>query len=446
MKKRFLLVALLVNAFYATNINAQDCNSNEMKQNLSLFAEEAKGKRYDAAYPIWKTVYEKCPTIHIAVFTRGEEILKHKIANSNGAEKQQFIEELRNFYDKYSQHHPSRFPVANKYVSMALFYFDEKIGTGEEVYGLLHKAFTEDKANFKNEKALYLYFSELVTLYEKNQKALQDVFDTYDDVTEKIQDEKSLLSETINKFVAEEEAGTISDKDKKVLEAARKRTDNYEVIAESIDGKLGKLADCENLIPLYNRNFDANKTNEIWLRRAAGKMVDKDCTSDPLFVKIVTSLHNISPSASSAYYLGILNEKNKKSAEAIKYFNESVSLETDNLKKSQILIKIASKHSKAGAVKYAQDALKYNPSNSNAYKIIAAAYADSANECGTTSFEKRAVYWLAAQVARKGGLESLASRYDALAPSKVDIFDSGMAGKSVTLKCWINQSVRVPSL
>lgn len=446
MKKRFLLVALLVNAFYATNINAQDCNSNEMKQNLSLFAEEAKGKRYDAAYPIWKTVYEKCPTIHIAVFTRGEEILKHKIANSNGAEKQQFIEELRNFYDKYSQHHPSRFPVANKYVSMALFYFDEKIGTGEEVYGLLHKAFTEDKANFKNEKALYLYFSELVTLYEKNQKTLQDVFDTYDDVTEKIQDEKSLLSETINKFVAEEEAGTISDKDKKVLEAARKRTDNYEVIAESIDGKLGKLADCENLIPLYNRNFDANKTNEIWLRRAAGKMVDKDCTSDPLFVKIVTSLHNISPSASSAYYLGILNEKNKKSAEAIKYFNESVSLETDNLKKSQILIKIASKHSKAGAVKYAQDALKYNPSNSNAYKIIAAAYADSANECGTTSFEKRAVYWLAAQVARKGGLESLASRYDALAPSKVDIFDSGMAGKSVTLKCWINQSVRVPSL
>lgn len=446
MKKRFLLVALLVNAFYATNINAQDCNSNEMKQNLSLFAEEAKGKRYDAAYPIWKTVYEKCPTIHIAVFTRGEEILKHKIANSNGAEKQQFIEELRNFYDKYSQHHPSRFPVANKYVSMALFYFDEKIGTGEEVYGLLHKAFTEDKANFKNEKALYLYFSELVTLYEKNQKTLQDVFDTYDDVTEKIQDEKSLLSETINKFVAEEEAGTISDKDKKVLEAAHKRTDNYEVIAESIDGKLGKLADCENLIPLYNRNFDANKTNEIWLRRAAGKMVDKDCTSDPLFVKIVTSLHNISPSASSAYYLGILNEKNKKSAEAIKYFNESVSLETDNLKKSQILIKIASKHSKAGAVKYAQDALKYNPSNSNAYKIIAAAYADSANECGTTSFEKRAVYWLAAQVARKGGLESLASRYDALAPSKVDIFDSGMAGKSVTLKCWINQSVRVPSL
>ena len=133
-------------------------------------------------------------------------------------------------------------------------------------------------------------------------------------------------------------------------------------------------------------------------------------------------------------------------AKAIQYYNEAVNLEKDNFKKSKILISIASKSSKATAVNYAQKALTYNPSNSDAYRIMAHAYASSANECGSTPFEKRAIYWLAAKTARKGGLESLAARYDALAPSKVDVFESGLAGKTISFKCWVGQSVTVPRL
>ena len=77
---------------------------------------------------------------------------------------------------------------------------------------------------------------------------------------------------------------------------------------------------------------------------------------------------------------------------------------------------------------------------------MAQAYANAANECGSTTFEKRAVYWLAAETARKGGLENLASRYDKLAPSRADIFSSGLAGKTITFKCWIGKSVKVPQL
>lgn len=87
-----------------------------------------------------------------------------------------------------------------------------------------------------------------------------------------------------------------------------------------------------------------------------------------------------------------MNEKNGKSAEAIKFFNQSVDLETDNFKKSRVLVKIATKMGKASAVNYANKALQFNASNSDAYRIIAHAYASSANECGTTSFEKRAIY------------------------------------------------------
>ena len=49
------------------------------------------------------------------------------------------------------------------------------------------------------------------------------------------------------------------------------------------------------------------------------------------------------PSADSAYYLGILNDKQGNADEALKYYQESVALETDNYKKANILYKIAVK-------------------------------------------------------------------------------------------------------
>jgi len=66
-----------------------------------------------------------------------------------------------------------------------------------------------------------------------------------------------------------------------------------------------------------------------------------------------------------------MKEKQKNTTEAVKYFNQAVELEKDNLKKSIYLVKIASKYTGSTAVSYAQKALSYNPSNATAYQIIA---------------------------------------------------------------------------
>ena len=250
----------------------------------------------------------------------------------------------------------------------------------------------------------------------------------------------------MNELLPKEEANTLTDKEKGQLQVARTRVENLKNITESVDNSLGQLADCKNLVPLYQKVYDANKDNTEWLRRAAGKLSDKECTTDPLFVKIVERLNQLAPSASSALYLGILKEKQKNTTEAVKYFNQAVDLEKDPLRKSSYLVKIATKYSGSTAVSYAQKALSFNPSNASAYQVMAQAYASAANDCGTTVFEKRAVYWLAASTARKGGLEKLAAHYDKLAPSRADIFSSGLAGKTITFKCWIGQSVKVPQL
>ncbi|HAI37228.1 MAG TPA: hypothetical protein DCM40_03360, partial [Maribacter sp.] len=69
------------------------------------------------------------------------------------------------------------------------------------------EAFTKDKENFTNPKALYIYFSSLVDEHKAGRKDLQEVFDVYDAVTEKIETENEKLTGKIAKLLPKEEAG-----------------------------------------------------------------------------------------------------------------------------------------------------------------------------------------------------------------------------------------------
>ena len=82
-------------------------------------------------------------------------------------------------------------------------------------------------------------------------------------------------------------------------------------------------------------------------------------------------------------------------------------------------------------------------------------YAKSANNCGATAFDKRAVYWLAASEVVKAGradakLKKTASRYEAnykaKAPSKGEIFSANRAGETINIACWIGAKVKVPEI
>ncbi|MGB5237591.1 MAG: hypothetical protein WBN59_08130, partial [Flavobacteriaceae bacterium] len=195
-----------------------------------------------------------------------------------------------------------------------------------------------------------------------------------------------------------------------------------------------------------------------WVKRAVGRMFSKDCTDDPLFSKMVEVQAELDPSADVYVYLGTLKSKNGDNKGAIADFNKAVELETDSYRKSNILYKVATtlrRSSKSQARNYAQKAINANASNGKAYLLIANLYATSANQCGETPFEKRAIYWKAADMARKAGRvdPSLSSRagqsaasYSAKAPSKTDIFQSGMAGKTLTFSCLVGGSIKVPNL
>lgn len=187
-------------------------------------------------------------------------------------------------------------------------------------------------------------------------------------------------------------------------------------------------------------------------------MFSKECTDDPMFRKLFEAQLALDPSADAYMYGGVLKQKSGDNKGAIADFNKAVELETDSYKKSNILYKIATivrRSSKSQARSYALKAVDANPANGKAYLLIANLYAGSANDCGTTAFEKRAIYWKAADMARKAGrvdpslsgrANQTAASYNAKAPTKEMIFSSGMAGKTITFSCWVGGSIAVPNL
>ena len=440
-------------------------SSDECLEKLSIFAESAKIKNYQAAYEPWKTVLDNCPKLSLATYQYGEIILKDFIKKSESEEdKSKYLNDLLSLYDEWADNFPERKGVrqiGKIYSSKGQAMLDNGIKDKELIYDTFNYAFQNDPTSFTNPKSLAYYFQTGYDLYKAGSKInLETLFEKYEELTEKFELLKTNISKNIDIILNKEESGTPLTsrevRNKKIYDTNSNAVSAY---LQLIDQLIAKEATCDILIPLYSKNFEENKNNPLWIRRAAGRLDGKDCSDDPLFVTLVEQLHSLEPSADSAYYLGILNDKQGNSEDALKYYQESVSLQTDNYKKANILYKIAVKFKNAGrrvsARNYAEQALSYQPSLGRAYLLIANMYADSANGCGDTQFNKRAVFWLAAQTAVKAGrvdasLKKISDRtaaaFNGRAPTKTDIFTEGNQGTNITFSCWIRRSVKVPTL
>ncbi|MDH7447898.1 tetratricopeptide repeat protein [Aquimarina sp. 2201CG14-23] len=450
----YTIAAGLVLSASSVSAQATDCATT-----ASIAYEHAKVKNYEAAEePLWK-VRKECPTHSVATFQFGKKLLESKYKKATGAEKTALANELITLWKERLQYFPAKTKVGDMHSDIGQIMYDNKMGTKENQFAEFHKAYTEDKVNFKRPKKLYTYFSLLVDLQASGKKGVQDVFDLYDDITEKIEEEESKKAKTISELSEKEESGgSLTSKEKRNLKNAGINLRAFSKVKGGINQKLGELADCKNLIPLYNGQFEDKKTDVNWLKGAASRMSAKDCTSDPLFFKLVEALNTAEPSAKTTYYLGLLAMKDNKVTKARQYFDKSAQLETKASDKAKVYFKIGEILKKQGsygkARSYYKKALANKPSLGTAYLRIATMVAKSANSCGTDVFSKRAVYWLAENYARRAGkidpslkktAAAAAANYKAKAPSKTDVFNNpGVT--TVKIGCWIGETVKVPKL
>ncbi|NQX86456.1 MAG: tetratricopeptide repeat protein [Flavobacteriaceae bacterium] len=458
-KITFLIAVLLL------SFNSSQAQSNEEDMNtLSIMTEYAKAKNYEAAYAPFMELRQRNPKFHRGIFTYGEKILKFKIKNASGAEKVGYVNDLLKMWEERAVHFASKTPKGEFMAKACQLKYNNRKDlnlSDQQLYDCFDMAYKTDQATFTNPKSLYTYFKLAVNLYDAKSLSAEALFTKYDEVSEKVESEVKNYTVKLNKFVATEgeEAPTLSSKDANKVRSYSSFLKGYSQISKGMDKDLGDRANCENLIPLYSKNYDANKNDGVWLQRVMNRLYAKGCNDDPLFVKVLQQKNTLEPNATTAFYLGILKDKEGKASEALSYYNQAVDLESDNYEKSKILYRIAANFKKKGnygkARSYYQKALKANPSMGKCHLAIAAMYAKSANNCGSDAFHKRAVYWLASKEAARAGrvdptLKKSAGKsvanYNAKAPSKSDIFSGGHAGKTIKIACWIQRSIKVPSL
>lgn len=451
MKAKATLLLTVLAVTVTSNLFAQDACT----VNASLFTEPAKVKNYEAALPHYEKVVKDCPQYSLAIYQYAVKMFEHFIEKGDKSK----ITDLENAYNLRMKYYPSKSKAGDILSDVAQIKYDNGIGTKMEQFKAFDAAYKTDEENFKSPKRIYTYFSLAMDLFNDGEKDIQDVFDLYDVITEKIEKEEGYYAGKLTELLDKQEGGaTLAKKEQDRLEGYEKNVGYYGQIKGSVDAKLGSIADCENLIPLFEKNFEARKTDVAWLKSAAGRLNSKECDT-PLFFQMVQQLHSLQPSAASAFYLGRLAEREGKSSEAINYYNQAVDLETSPSKKADYLFAIAENARKKGTYSSARSnylkVLELKPSKGICYLRIAEMYSKSSNDCGGTVFEKRAINWKAAEMADKAArvdgsiastAKAAASSYYQRAPSKSDIFSEGMAGKTVTFNCWVGGSVKVPNL
>ncbi|OIQ18221.1 hypothetical protein [Lacinutrix sp. MedPE-SW] len=423
-------------------------NEEECNQTLSIMTEYVKAKNFKAAYEPFKKLRTECPKYNPgAQFKYGEDMFEGLIDETEGDVKKGYIQELSDLWDARIVEYAKKSPKGKYLAKKAELRYDNRklLGlTDAMIYNEFDAIYKTDLANFKSPKGLYVYFKSMVSLYDAKQKTAQELFDKYDDVVDKLEKETDFNTKKLNEYVEKEASGaTLAKKEARYKKFYSQTVNALEKIAGSVDTELGDRANCSTLIPLYQKDYEANKNNGQWLQRAMNKLYSKGCKEDPMFVKIVKQKNTVEPNEDTAYYLYLITGEQQ-------YFDQTLSLTTDPLKKAKLYNKIAkdfkAKGSYGKARNYYMKAMELNPSSKNAHLQIANMYGNSAKNCGSDNFTQRAVFWLAAQEAEKGGNASAASRYRGLAPTKTEIFNKSMGGKTIKIGCWIQRSVTVPNI
>ncbi len=423
MKAFFSLIGIL----FITNINAQkfDCSAT-----ITTYQELFKAKNISDAFDSWSQVRKNCPKQSEIVYTDGIQILQYKIDNAaNAEEKETLVRDLMKLYDQYNKNFPST--TTDFEVDKAMALHDNKIEATDEILSLLDSSFSKASDSITNANAIYTYFSLCNDKYKAGDKKYNSDF---------VLDKYTLVNAMLTNL-----QNTNSDK-----------ADDYRIAQRGINSLVKELATCDNLVAYYEKNYPLNKDNNEWVSGALTNLASK-CSDKPIFNTMAQNFYAVKATSQSANFMALASLKQKKFEESIKLYNESAELETNPQAKAKIHYTLATGllyGDKAKAKESLNKAVQYDPTLSRAYLFLADLYANAATTCGKTDFEKKAIHYLAIQTAQKAAVaepkmksavDKIVEKLASNSLSQAEINKEKMNGKSLTIGCWINETITFPA-
>jgi len=407
-------------------------------QNLSLFASYAKQGDYKSAVEFWDQAYDECPASHASIYQYGPSILAWQIeTEQDQAKKDRLVDRLMGMYDnrvKYfgdNARYGKAYILGRKAIDYVRFVNPSKDPLKENAYKWLSEAIDLNKS--ANEAAVFQQHFILATdLYKGKPDAFRETY---------INDYLK-----ITPMLAERAA---SGDPKDTVYAAMK------TMVDALFAQSG-VADCKTLDNVYGKQLDAKQKDLDFLKIVLMLYRNADCEDSKAYFKASDYAHRIEPTATSATGLAIQAYNNKDYSKSITYFKEAISLESNNVEKSKLQMKIAATYNKLGNYSEAraasQAALNYNSSNSAAYIMIAHLYAQYSTLIDDDPVIQKTAYWAAVDKLERAkavdpsctsDVNKMINSYKANFPPKSELFMRNITGDSYTVPGWINEKTAI---
>lgn len=382
------------------------------------------------ALELWKVAYKVCPQSQKTLYINGVKLygtLAKAAGKAKNTElKEAYVDTMMSIYDQRIEMFGQKgFVLGYKGQSMLVNRPKEK----EQIFALLDEAVSITGNKTQSGTLVALMFAT-INLEKIGKKSKDDVVAMFEKLT----------------------AITAAN-------ATGKYAEKYTKAEDKINNVVGPYMTCEILIPLSEKNYEANKENVDWLRKTTKLLKVKKCYESEIFSKVAEAYFKLEPSASAAEGMGNLFLGKKDYSRAIEFFKKALEMAETDEEKAAYCMSIAKTYlyskSYSSVRTYAKKALGFKSGMGDAYMLIGDAYMYSASSCDDKKLGRYGAYWAAVDKYQKAksvdatvanDANKKIAKASANYPETQDLFFyNKKAGDSYVVACWINETTSVRS-
>lgn len=441
MKIKTLVAAVLLSTgATATFAQSENCNAN-----ISIAHEAVRAGNFKDAYEPCMAVLKDCPTLKYYTYKDANTILTSflkGISDRNSADYKKYFDELMHVHDLKMHYLPE---FAKKFKPGQVPTVDGALGTKAVDY-LIYAP----KADLKQ---AYEWLSNSVNSTQGDTEGaiLHHFLETS---MKLVQADNNLTDQffqdylNASKYVDEAIANETKPKKQEALQNVKEN-----LVAMFINSG---VADCESLQNIYGPKVEEHKADSSFLKKTIAILKMMKCNESEVYFRASEYMYNINPTADAAVGVAYMYFKKGDYTQAVKFFDEALSTETDDAKRSEMayLTAAALLQAKkyAQARSYCQKSLSYNENYGEAYILMAQAIASSPNWSEEPALNKCTYFLVIDKLLRAKQVDpncaekanELISTYSRHTPAAKDLFMLGIkSGDRVTIGGWIGESTTV---
>ncbi len=453
--KKFIFCFIFFKFFLVfSQENIKICIENQAKIDVLVSEND-----FIAAEKIIETILKNCPSANENFYLNAEKTYLNKIEYSNTLiEKLSNIDKIIKVYDLFDK----KFQNNNNgnEIKKALYIYDNRPNEKQTVYDILNTLFVKKNIAFNNPRALYIYFELYLNEYKKpkNNTQFHDLIEKYIAIDTKNYQLREAINIELSLLNEKQKTTILSINESAKLKSKQEDLEALNLVRESSKGLISSYLTCENLLNYGQLSFETNKENVFWLNFMASEMFDKSCYYNEIFSKIVNKSEDFKSTSRNNFYLGYVQTLKNDKAKAVMFFNKAADLEKNPTEKSKIFYTISTVvfgiNENEKSVEYLKKAIENDANIGNYYLSLVEIYKISSNECAKNDFEKKAIFYLINTLLEKAGkAEKHLRKYAdktinenlAKLPTKQEISKAKMAGKNLTIGCYINETILIPN-